>query len=372
MATEALTNIKIWNRFFSDATPGVDFEAYVHCENRKACAHNIADDDLRRNFHMIDTVPSEWCSDLVTPMNALLAAALHKNGSMHAAGNDNDKFIFISDTTVPLKSFEFVRHKLTVKDGRKSNFCVQEWPKWALYESKYVVAKHSQWMILSRAHALNAIDMAERFTPKQMMRQMVPLQWAGSQWVAPIFWEVRKSVAILTHSPVLDGALTLVVPAVRGCADEFWHLAATIGALNPKSLSADTVDQEASQSGLFDDLTGGPLTMQEEYSQHLQGQCDTFALVDSMEASELEPTNSELILKGNGTSFGGQSGFLGLRPHIHAGKFIRVSGESLHALGSSDYLFARKMDNTTKFVGDMNLIDAFDSIIFNPPSASVA
>merc|ERR1719395_469690 len=100
-------------------------------------------------------------------MNALLAAALDNSGGRQVdAGNDNDKFVFLSHTTVPLKSFDLVQRKLTVTDGHKSNFCVQKWRDWAWFKADRVLAKHSQWSVLSRAHAAKALLAAEHFRPQ--------------------------------------------------------------------------------------------------------------------------------------------------------------------------------------------------------------
>lgn len=340
MAEGKVSNLAIWNEFFSKAKKGVDYEAYLHCSEPLLCKKAKLD----RTFEMVKTVPSAWCQDLVSPMNALLAAALgNHTGRVTDSGHENDKFIFLSGSTVPLKSFSFVQRKLTVTDGHKSNFCVQEWPKWALYEGEHVLPKTSQWMILSRTHALNAMAIAKVFTPKQMMRQMVPLRWAGTDWLAAGFWQIRKQISSVTHSPVIDSFLTsFLVPAVRGCADEFWHMAATVGVFEPNRLKKGVS---------FEDLSGGLLSMKEADREQLQGHCDTFALVDADDS-----TKNLHLIEGNGTSFGGQSGFLGLRPHIHAGKFLTVSKSTLEALASSSYLFARKMDDTTKLIDGTELL----------------
>jgi len=351
MAEGEVPNVAIWKRFFSDAMKGVDYEAYLHCSEPLLCKKaNLHREPI---LNMIDTVPSEWCRDLVTPMNALLSAALGNHTDttrVTESANENDKFIFLSASTVPLKPFSFVQHKLTVADGHKSNFCVQEWPKWAFYSADRVVPKSSQWMVLSRTHALNAMTIAKVFTPQQMMRQMVPLRWLGTERVAPTLWKVRKHVTGVMHSPILDRLLTFIVPAVRGCADEFWHLAATVGSFDPAGLKKGVV---------FEDLAGGVLSMKDEDQQRLQGHCDTFALVDA------DDTKNNPLIQGNGTAFGGQSGFL--RPHIHAGKFLKLSEPTLESLRSSEYLFARKMDGDTKFISDgdsMTLLQAFDKIVF--------
>jgi len=347
MADSDMPNLDIWHRFFSKVKQGVDYQAFLHCQHRHKCLE--AHPDIEDNFHVIDTVESVWCQDLVTPMNALLAAALDHSGGQHAgSGNENDKFIFLSDTTVPLKTFGFVKNKLLVRDAYKSNFCIQPWPKWAWYKAETTLAKHSQWSVLSRAHASKALLAAENFKPAKIWRQMTPVRWLGVEWYAPKMWQLRKLAGQITHSAVLDVILTLFVPAVRGCPDEFWHMAAAVGGLNRK---------EATTGVLFDELSGEPLRMNEEYADSFQGHCDTFAIID-VDSRELA-----IGLTGNGTTVSGMNGFL--RPHIHAGKFTKLSVETLGALGASEYLFTRKMDNTTRLEGDLNLTEAFDQIIFS-------
>lgn len=343
MAENNLPNIAIWSRFFAKAKAGVDFEVFIHCEDKSLCEKNLQ--SLNHTYTFIDTVESHWCTDLVTPMNALLSAALRSG-----PGHVNDKFAFISDTTVPVKSFSAVQHKLLVQDAGKSNFCVQEWPKWAWFKGSRVLAKHSQWLVLNRAHAEKAIDAQEQLRPSHLMRQMSPLTWLGMHWYPRLLWRMREFALRATHNPVVDMAFALVVPAVRGCADEFWHLAVVTGALEPI---------EAKHGISYKSLAGGPLTMNPKASELLQGTCDTYAVIDS-DTSELTRG-----LQGNGTTLGGSWGFL--RPHIHAGKFKVLSESTLKTLGSSNYLFARKMDATTKYEANSSLVDAFDTLIFSQP-----
>jgi len=355
MAEDFMPNLHIWNHFFANASQGVDFEVYLHCKDQQRCLQEHAGSKQNLKLNIIDTVDSEWCADLVSPMNALLASALDNSGGRQVdAGHKRDKFIFLSDTTVPLKSFHFVQKKLTVQDEDRSNFCVQEWPAWAWFKAQNVLAKHSQWVVLNRVHAGKSLLATDRLRPRHMMRQMVPLSFLGVTWFAPEFWKVRNYALSVTHSPVVDLLLSSIMPAVRGCADEYWHMAAAIGALDPKL---------AKQGVPFDDLNGGPLTMNEEAREDLQGECDTFAIIDYNKEDKSEVNH--FLIEGNGTRLGSTWGFL--RPHIHAGTFTKLSGQTLSALGSSKFLFARKMDNATQFSGNMTLLEAFDRIIFSKP-----
>lgn len=341
MAEGGLPNLPIWSRFFAQAREGVDYEAWLHCQDLPLCRESLP--DTNGTFRIINTVESHWCTDLVSPMNALLTAALGVG-----RGNRHDKFVFVSDTTVPVKPFSYVQHKLIVQDAEQSSFCVQEWPKWAWFKTKRVLAKHSQWLVLSRAHAEKAVRAQDTLKPSRLMRQMTPLTWAGSERIAPFVWQMRESALRLTHNPLVDMAFGLVVPAVRGCADEFWHLAVVTGALDPG---------EAEQGLEYKSLAGGTISMRPGAEQLRQGSCDTYAVVDH------DTSDFTRGLQGNGTNFGGTSGFL--RPHIHAGKFRKLSKATLKALGASEYLFARKVDGTTQYEDGTSLVEAFDKFIFS-------
>jgi len=344
MVDDNLPNLQIWQNFFRIAVHHTDYEALLHCENRTRCLQNHP--NLQHNFTLIETVQSKWCADLVTPMNALLAAAIRGNANR---GNVQDKFIFVSGNSVPVKSFAYVQKKLLIDDGPTSNFCVNHWPDWAWYKGKYVLAKHSQWMILSRAHAEKSLVVQKEVSPEHLQRQMTNLRFGGMEWLSPFLWSLRERVSEITHSPVLDSLMSLVVPPLSGCNDEFWHLAAVVGALDRKQAATEEISLPS--------LTNGNLTMKDEVSNQFQGVCDTYFVIDGKDKSDFAKklTATE--------KFGGTGAFL--RPHIHAGTFFTLSEQSLSALRDSPYLFARKIDNTTTYVGPLSLPEAFDALIFS-------
>jgi hypothetical protein len=209
MAHDNLPNLQIWRKFFAGAARHTDYEAFLHCTDLAACHENHR--DLLDTFTAIDTVESKWCSNLVAPMNALLAAAARGNESEVFEGHEMDKFVFVSETTVPVKSFADVQKKLLVHDGPTSNFCMEHWNEWAWYKGKYVLAKHSQWMVLSREHAMKALTVEKEVSPEHLFRQMTPLRWfpligldfLQVEWVGPLLWQLRKHAVAITHSPVL-------------------------------------------------------------------------------------------------------------------------------------------------------------------------
>merc|ERR1719326_864201 len=106
-------------------------------------------------------VPSYYYADLVTPMNALLSEALLQGGP---SKNPADKFVFVSDSTLPAKPFAHIYDTLTARTG--SDFCVCSVKEWATRREQAttfpyttegrpveMAIKHHQWSILDRNHA---------------------------------------------------------------------------------------------------------------------------------------------------------------------------------------------------------------------------
>merc|ERR1719163_1679541 len=100
-------------------------------------------------------------------MDALLEAALALSG-----GDRADKFVFVSDTAVPVKAFDAVWQRLVMDDDPgESNFCVYPDSEvdsvvmgptvWPLVKSSDGGVKkavyHHQWMVLCRAHASDIV-----------------------------------------------------------------------------------------------------------------------------------------------------------------------------------------------------------------------
>lgn len=136
LARDRLANEGIWTDFFEQAdTIWADYAALVHCTDRSGCMRNIQD---RRTFRLIGTVPSRYCSNLVDPMVALLRAALARG-----PGSAVDRFIFLSDSSVPVKPFGEISLRLLSSHG--------SW--FELAGTNCGLVKASQWSALTRAHA---------------------------------------------------------------------------------------------------------------------------------------------------------------------------------------------------------------------------
>mmetsp|Transcript_24311 Transcript_24311/g.51797 ORF Transcript_24311/g.51797 Transcript_24311/m.51797 type:complete len:459 (+) Transcript_24311:180-1556(+) len=158
----------VWDAFFADA-PKHAYTIYVHQARRKDA--NTTELPLTKYGAVrIPQTESAWCAVLGLEVHALTTAL----NDDHA----NSQFVFLGDSTVPLKPFEYVQKKLVVDSPDKSKFCLASpSPKKTLYEEfamdpKFClfndfltlynprVVKHHQWMVLSREHAGSLVSHA--------------------------------------------------------------------------------------------------------------------------------------------------------------------------------------------------------------------
>eukprot|EP00930_Biecheleria_cincta_P036804 TRINITY_DN2521_c0_g1_i1.p1 TRINITY_DN2521_c0_g1~~TRINITY_DN2521_c0_g1_i1.p1 ORF type:complete len:493 (-),score=92.27 TRINITY_DN2521_c0_g1_i1:124-1602(-) len=154
----------LWHSFFSDATSG-DYSIYVHQAALKDGPD--AENPLLLAEFGAQTVPwvkTAWCA-LFGVEVAILSAAL--------ADPTNEQFVFVSDSTVPLKNFAYVHRQLVMNSPTTSKFCLAEPAEFryagvemAKQEAKRAcmfrdylrninprTLKHHQWAVLARSHA---------------------------------------------------------------------------------------------------------------------------------------------------------------------------------------------------------------------------
>jgi len=62
LAGDGVFHEEIWADFFSQGARGVDYEAFIHCTDRRGCVRNIKHREL---FTKVKTVPSSYCRNLV-------------------------------------------------------------------------------------------------------------------------------------------------------------------------------------------------------------------------------------------------------------------------------------------------------------------
>jgi len=239
LAVDRVANLDVWEAFFARAHPH-QFRALVHCK-LASCHQQVAGTALVA----VPTVPSYYCTDLVSPMNQLINIALQDGDGLP---NEADKFAFVSDSTLPAKPFSFVFSVLAARRG--SDFCVfpsQEWADVANANGGIDVAvKHHQWITLDRAHAQQSWDLWKtghwhHFMPHFRMNQNT------SAWSSNGFGDNHNF----------------------GCLDEFWHMLALYGPLqHPGAHHA--------QDMTLSSFVGGPLRI--VAGAGWQGECDTFVV----------------------------------------------------------------------------------------------
>lgn len=312
MAYSSINHMSIWERFFDGGDRGVDYTVLVHCVNEAACRKNL---EAYPRFLVIPSVRTSYCHDLVSGMNALLKSALVVGG----IGSPFDKFVFISDSTLPVKPLSFVREQLT--GDQSSDFCIFPRNEWAeVHEanssSVRIAPKTHQWMVLSRKHAELSVEKSGQNL--DLMKQLqLNMQHGSSKYTN------------------------------TGCLDEFWHFATIYNSLQIKP---------GNEVLPVEDFNGGPLSTG---SFEIQGRCDTFVQW-VRRASGM--TNNMTHLAQAMTVDAGTD----LAPATQArpGSIHRFGRASLKALRKSAFLFVRKVSHTAAFSGCESLSEAFSALVF--------
>jgi len=315
MAVDKISNLNIWQSFFSSAQPDM-YRAFVHCKD-PSCAAQVAGSYLT----LVPTVPSYYCTDLVSPMNQLLSFAL---ASDPTHSHPNDKFAFVSDSTLPAKPFASMHPALTNRQG--SDFCLFPSEEWADIGSPTgisVAPKHHQWIVLDRAHSARATKLwATGYMHDLMAKfQMNSLRWV---WGDNAFGDGRNF----------------------GCLDEFWHMTALFGAI-------DTISANEETSVSFPMFGGGPLRVARNTGW--QGTCDTYVIwskylgQDGGAASSFQRLHKSLDPPS--IPHGGNN----QRP----GWWDKMSTFGMRAIRLSDFLFVRKFIDNPTLTDGPNFAEAY-------------
>jgi len=315
---DRINNEEIWDRFFAPAVHGIDFIALVHCKSLAGCQRNIRSP---HRYEIIPSVETKYCVDLVSGMNALLQAGVSYAGR---SARPDDKMVFISDSTLPVKPFTAVQNRL-LGTGTSSNFCIFPRNEWAeiqepastgLVPSIRAAVKHHQWMILSRAHAEQVLQRGHEY--RDLMQQF----------------------HMNTFSTLKN----------TGCLDEFWHFAIIFG-----TIAHATNPQMIQMTG----LAGRPLSTTD---YEIQGQCDTFVqwVPRAAGAANNMTALTKLLSADAGVDMTPASD---KRPAA----FHRFSKNSVLQMRDSWFLFARKVDDKAGFAGCEPLVEVFDKLIFSTP-----
>mmetsp|Transcript_74077 Transcript_74077/g.176423 ORF Transcript_74077/g.176423 Transcript_74077/m.176423 type:complete len:440 (-) Transcript_74077:89-1408(-) len=326
LASEGLLHPGLWDAFFQGANSTQQYRVLMHCRSAERCRSKPG---LQATAALVvDTVPTRYCSGLVGSMVHLLKKALPLSRSAQ------DKFVFLSDSTLPVKPFAHIYQVLT-SDG-DSNFCFSSTAMWAhIYGSGYhgVLPKHHQWAILSQEHAT-----------------VLASRWNGDvEGVQAVQAPAELNVTV----PVCDAddgkcdarraaATTALIPRalLRGCTDEWLLFGMLYGVL---------IVQEGQTGrrlqGLL--LNGSSLLLK---SSVPQGACRTFAWWKFSNHSNPNDLLAHAIR--NDT----RSNVL-LRNDSHPLEFLALSDPSVTKLRSSSFLFARK------FARDAVTLEQFKRII---------
>lgn len=302
LAVNDISNANVWKAFFQGAQSHLQ-RAYVVCKT-PACEASIA-----RSLPDLVTVPSvgsEYCTDLVSPMIALLSHAMdYDKDDTHP----NDKFVFVSDSTLPAKSFSQVYNTLSKRNG--SDFCVFPAGEWADRsmdpgDEMEVIPKHHQWITLERAHAEKAVRVWQANHMKDFMREFH-----------------------MNQHPQLGGINTYGDRRNSGCLDEFWFMGALFGTVK--------VSQHATKSVWLDGFSNGPLRVDSDAAW--QGTCDTFVDWEKhLHAGDRNPFEAfHDRLDQLSKPYGGTPS----KP----GWWSRMTPDGIRAVKASDFLFVRKFHN---------------------------
>mmetsp|Transcript_152928 Transcript_152928/g.490607 ORF Transcript_152928/g.490607 Transcript_152928/m.490607 type:complete len:499 (-) Transcript_152928:97-1593(-) len=321
LAYSNIQHLAIWESFLNDGVRGVEYTAVVHCKDEAECRKNLENSP---RFLVIPSVATSYCHDLVSGMNALVRSAVVLGG----IGSPNDKFVFVSDSTLPVKPFAYIRDQLTADQA--SDFCIFPRNEWAEvsdthgHDTVKIAPKHHQWMVLSRKHAELS---AERSSQNMDLMQQLQLNMLSTN----AGWQNT------------------------GCLDEFWHFATIYNSL--------LIKPDMSQIPL-EDFNGGPLNTRDF---EIQGRCNTF--VEWVQRAAGISNNITHLAQALTVDAGTD-----LAPATQArpGSIHRFGRASLRALRKSPFLFARKVSETASFSGCESLEEAFSAHVFRAPEHDVA
>lgn len=324
MTTAGMSHTDYWHSFFAGTDP-TSHKVFMHCTDYNVCALQLSMKNPL-GVTLVDTVPSEYCRDLVSPMVQLLRVSIGDSDS------PKDKFVFVSDTTLPVKPFALVQDALTEHDH--SDICVQGTVGWREYpipdESfKGLLVKHSQWVVLNQAHARRMIEQWPKVMPTEYGAFQVP--------VLPLHGNRLSS----THAVLpLDQFRTNLEALPLACTDE-WAIFATLFGALPSNREHDV-----ELPGF-----GKKFRVRGEVASIGQGTCRTFAFWQGGGQITTNPDFADLVMHLGGSLKGGES--------THPAEFSVLDDKQVGALRDSRFLFARK------FRDDGITLDQFERLILS-------
>mmetsp|Transcript_71972 Transcript_71972/g.114099 ORF Transcript_71972/g.114099 Transcript_71972/m.114099 type:complete len:411 (+) Transcript_71972:110-1342(+) len=319
LAVDKVSNLNVWTKFFETA-PLDQYRALVHCKLPQ-CLAQIAGSFLIP----VPTVNSYYCTDLVSPMNQLLGHALNNDPGWE---NPQDKFVFVSDSSLPAKPFSFVYNTLAWRQG--SDFCAFPANEWADIPGQHggleMAVKVHQWIVLERLHAVNACIMWASGKDHNFMHKF-QMNWNPYQWNNNTYADNRNF----------------------GCLDEFWHMAALFGTLSHVDSARDAVVS-------LQMFTNTPLRV--SAAAGWQGACDTFVMWSKYLHAPGNNPFSQLHTSLDPASIphGGND----QRP----GWWDTISSYGIRAIRNSGFLFVRKFIDMPRHADGGDFATEFSNIVF--------
>lgn len=308
---DSLPHASLWQSFFAGAPVG-SYQVLVHCSDANGCARKGV--NQMPNFKIIPTTPTWYCHDLVTAMAHLLSAALSLNAAQTIPGG-YEKFVFLSESTLPAKSFRYV-HATLLQDN-DSDFCLFPSNQWGSAEidgKRVQLVKHHQWVVLNRPHA------------ELFVNSWKPVDARGvwQVWLKGGSWQGKERFVSPQHF--------YHPPNSNWCTDEWAFFATVFGAVEP-------------QGGVraFPHFGGGIVYVQGPASLVAQGRCRTFSYWDSYDAAASGLAGSIFS-----DSYGSR---ISCYPHCaqRPATLEQLSDTALQHLQASPFLFARKFVPTSWF-----------------------
>jgi len=240
-----------------------------------------------------------------------MASLLKRALELNAGGPGmREKFVFVSESTLPAKSFGIIHSTLLQDDD--SDFCLfpsNQWGSAQIDGLKVQLVKHHQWVVLNKAHA----DM--------FVKEWVPVDSRSvwHVWLRGGSWEGRERYLSPQH---------FYHPAsANWCTDEWAFMATIYGAVEP-------------MHGIrtLPSFGGGPIYMHGPASLTSQGRCRTFSYWDNYDTAS-GSLAATIFRDVHGSQMSCYPRCIARPATLH-----RLSDNSLRALQASPFLFVRKFD----------------------------
>ena len=187
---DKINNEELWNHFFKNVDK-TKYSIYIHYKEDKQLKYF-------NSYKIKDIVETKWCGDsLVKAQNKLLEHAIKDS--------NNEHFIFVSNSCIPLKSFDHIYNTLDTNYSyfNKSKSFIKE------FNSSIKAYKASQWCILNRKHSLKILEnykilntIFERF--KKINTRVCPDEYS---YITLLYYLKLEKELILTQN-LSSGATT--------------------------------------------------------------------------------------------------------------------------------------------------------------------